>query len=209
MKIIPSDDIYSWFDISNSLNILARRKKIPLAGAFEITARCNLACNMCYIRRDASKEVFERERSADEWIDMGRQTSEAGTLFLLITGGEPLLRPDFRKIYESLNQMGFILTIFTNGILIDENFIKWISKIPPNKIGVTLYGASPDTYKQITGNADGFEKTLRGIDLLLNSGISVELRTTITKRVTVQSQVPKEKKGCLQAFKKLAKCHII
>ena len=174
-----SDDKYSWFDTANDLRKQAEKKKSPLIGTFEITARCNLACKMCYIRREDSIAVVEREKSARDWIDLGAQAAKAGTLFLLITGGEPLIRPDFKEIYESLNKMGFIITLYTNATLINEAFISWISKIPPNKIEVTLYGASPEVYKLVTGSSKAFQKTLNGIDLLIRAGIKVALRTTI------------------------------
>lgn len=180
MSTIYSDDMYSWDDTTKGLNELSMKKKVPLIGAFEITARCNLSCNMCYVRREATQEILKNERSAEEWIDIGKQASKAGTLFLLITGGEPLIRHDFKIIYEALNTMGFIITLYTNGTLIDEDFIHWISKIPPNKVGITIYGSSPDTYKRVTGNANGYQKTLNGIDLLLKTGITVNLRSTIT-----------------------------
>lgn len=170
-----------WREKTNFLLNHAAQKRIPLSGVFEITARCNLSCHMCYIRHDGTKEVLKAEKSTREWIDMGAQAAKAGTLFLLITGGEPLIRKDFREIYEALNKMGFHLILFTNATLIDEDFIKWISPIRPNKVGVTLYGASPETYQKVTGNAEGFYKTLNGLDLLLQEGITVELRNALTQ----------------------------
>jgi MoaA/NifB/PqqE/SkfB family radical SAM enzyme len=173
-------DKYSWYDTANGLRVLAEKKGIPLIGTFEITARCNLACKMCYIRMEGSRTILEKERTAQEWIALGKEAVNAGTLFLLITGGEPLIRPDFREIYEGLNRFGFIITLFTNGTLVDEKFIQWIKKIPPNKVGITLYGASPETYQRVSGDAGAYEKALKGINLFLEAGITVQLSATIT-----------------------------
>lgn len=176
------DDKYLWFDTVNGLRDVAASQGIPLIGSFELTARCNLRCNMCYIRHDGNdKKVLIAEKTAEEWISIGEQAAKAGTLFLLITGGEPLIRPDFREIYTALNKLGFIITLYTNATLINENFISWIAKIPPNKIGVTIYGASPEVYAAVTGSGSAFQKALNGIDLLMQAGIKVELRTTITR----------------------------
>lgn len=181
MNDIIDNDIYSWYDTSNDMLRKATAKRSPFVGTIELTARCNLCCEMCYIRRDGTKEVIQNEKTTSEWIDFIEQAAKAGTLFLLFTGGEPLLRPDFRKIYEHSTNLGFNITLYTNATLINEDFMEWISKIPPNKVGVTLYGASPETYKAVTGSASAFEKALKGIDLLLKAGIKVTIRSTICR----------------------------
>jgi len=174
------DDRYLWFDTTNGMMQAAKRSGEPLIGTFELTARCNLACKMCYIRRDAgNQQVILQEKSAKQWISLGEQAAKAGTLFLLLTGGEPLIRPDFKEIYEAFTQMGFIITLYTNATLVTAEFAEWIAKIPPNKVEITLYGASPETYAAVTGSANAFEKTLRGIDLLIEAGLKITLRTTI------------------------------
>ena len=73
---------------------------VPLSVTFELTARCDLNCRMCYIhKRQNDAAVMERERTAEEWLALARQAQERQMLLLLLTGGEPLLRPDFREIY--------------------------------------------------------------------------------------------------------------
>ena len=69
------------------------KERIPLSGTFELTGRCNLSCKMCLVRVNGSRirELGCRERTADEWIHMAEQTAEAGTLGLLLTGGEVTL----------------------------------------------------------------------------------------------------------------------
>ena len=63
-----------------------------------------------------------RLRTKGEWIKLAHQMKDAGTLFLLLTGGEPLLFPGFKEVYIELQKMGMILTINTNGTLIDEEW---------------------------------------------------------------------------------------
>lgn len=177
-----NSDKFSWFDATNQLQARAAQHHIPLTGTFELTARCNLGCKMCYIRNSGDAHcIKQKEKTAAQWIDMGRQAAENGTLFLLLTGGEPFLRPDFQEIYKALAQMGFILSIYTNGTLLTERTMEWLSAMPPGKIAVTLYGASPQTYQQVTGDPYAYEKTLQGIDLLLDAGIETQLRMTVTK----------------------------
>ena len=71
---------------------------------------------MCLVRVDQNRirELGFRERTTEEWIHMAEQAAEAGTLNLLLTGGEVLIRPDFCEIYEAIAKMGFLLTVYTN-----------------------------------------------------------------------------------------------
>ena len=84
-------------------------KRCPVNGTFELTGRCNLSCKMCLVRVDKKRieELGLRERTAEEWIDMARQVAEAGTLGLLLTGGEVMLRPDFAKFMKLLPKWAF------------------------------------------------------------------------------------------------------
>ena len=94
----------------------AKRTRTPANGSIELLPLCNMNCDMCYVR--LSREEMERQgrlRTADEWLEIGRQMKDAGVLFLLLTGGEPFLYPDFRKLYLGFRDMGMILTINTNG----------------------------------------------------------------------------------------------
>ena len=99
----------------------ARQSHTPVNGSIELLPLCNMNCDMCYVR--LNREEMERQgrlRTVDEWLEIGRQMKEAGVLFLLLTGGEPFLYPDFRELYLGLRGLGMILTINTNGTLINE-----------------------------------------------------------------------------------------
>ena len=160
----------------------AARMHVPLSVAFELTARCSLKCKMCYIAMDASQAQKKgRELTAAEWIDLGRQTADAGTLYLLLTGGEPLLRQDFAEIYTELCHMGFIITLNTNATLMNDRYFDLFSRYPPTAVAITLYGASPGTYEKVCGNADGFEKTIRGLEMFSKIPTNLEVRTTFVK----------------------------
>ena len=86
--------------IGKYLEQQAYANKIPFKGVFELTARCNFNCKMCYVHRQDSALCKSQEKSAEWWIDLGKKAVEQGVVFLLITGGEPLLRDDFPQIYR-------------------------------------------------------------------------------------------------------------
>ena len=78
----------------------AAMKQQPINGSLELLPLCNMSCDMCYIRMNRSEmEKKGGLRTADEWISLGREMQKAGVLFLLLTGGEPLLFPDFKRLY--------------------------------------------------------------------------------------------------------------
>jgi len=172
----------TWGQLGNKLYKSAKLNRVPISGQFELTARCNLHCRMCYVCRSANdKETIQKERTAAEWISLAEQAREAGTLYLLLTGGEVFLREDFMEIYSKLASMGFHIEIYTNATLITPNIAKALGRIPPSKIGVTIYGASSETYEKVCGNANGFNMAMRGIDLLLSEGITLWIKTTVIK----------------------------
>ena len=89
----------------------ADRERIPLSGTFELSPICNFSCRMCYVRK-TKKEVEMHDRkimTLDQWIWLGEKARDEGMLYLLLTGGEPLLWPDFCKVYYDLYEMGLLL----------------------------------------------------------------------------------------------------
>jgi MoaA/NifB/PqqE/SkfB family radical SAM enzyme len=172
----------TWGQLGNKLYKSAKLNHVPISGQFELTARCNLKCKMCYVCKSLNdKEAIKKERTAAEWISIAKEAREAGMLYLLITGGEVFLRKDFMEIYSEIARLGFHIEIYTNATMITPEIAKALGRIPPSKIGVTLYGASPETYEKVCGNANGFNLAMRGIDLLLSEGITLWLKTTVIK----------------------------
>lgn len=159
----------------------AAGKRIPIGGTFELTPRCNMNCRMCYIRM-SEEEMRDRgrEHSAQEWISMGQICREQGMLFLLLTGGEPFLRSDFKEIYLELSKMGFVISINTNGTMIGPKTVAWLKENPPSQMNITLYGASNETYARLCRNPHGFEQAACAIDLLRQAGIHVNINASFT-----------------------------
>lgn len=157
--------------------------RYPVNGTFELTVRCNLKCKMCLFRRDDSETPYLRshELTAEQWIHLAEEAAEAGTVNLLITGGEAMLRPDFCEIWEGIYQQGFIMELYTNGTLVTPKVMETLRKYPPHKIGVTIYGASAETYEKVCGNGAMFERAMEGFRQLMTLPSKLEFRTTIIK----------------------------
>lgn len=154
---------------------------MPLSGSFELTPVCNMDCKMCYVRLSAQDQAaIAPLRDADRWLKLAQEAKDAGMLYLLLTGGEPFMHPQFRQILEGLHKMGFLITVNTNGTLIDAQTVAWLKNSPPVRINVSLYGASNETYGRLCRNPQGFSQATKAIRLLREAGISVKLNCSLT-----------------------------
>lgn len=160
----------------------ADTNSIPLSGSFELTSRCTLDCKMCYIhRKENDCEVIKSEKSAQWWLKLAEEAKKAGMFMLLLTGGEPLLRKDFDEIYLGAKKTGLLVSVNTNGTLIDENRVKFFAENPPQKLNITLYGASEETYRELCGSGSAFRKVISVITMLKNAGVNVKINFTATQ----------------------------
>ncbi len=146
----------------------------------DITARCNNNCRHCYINLPASDhQVSEGELSFDEIKAIAQEALSAGAFGCLMTGGEPLIRDDFEDIYHFLKKMGFMVSVFTNATLIREKHVKLFKQYPPRYLEVTVYGISKEIYGRVTRRPDLFQSFMKGINLLLETGVPVSLKTVV------------------------------
>ncbi len=167
--------------IEKNLIQKAEMQRSPINGSIELLPLCNMNCNMCYVRLSPQEaEKQGRIRTLQEWMSIGEQMRDAGVLFLLLTGGEPLLYPDFKELYLGLRSMGMVLTINTNGTLINREWAEFFSKYKPRRINITLYGACNETYETLCHYPDGFERVIEGIHLLRDYEVPVKMGGSAT-----------------------------
>lgn len=154
-----------------------RKKQALFSFDLEITARCNNDCRHCHINLPAGdRSAKGRELSLEEIEEIAAEAVSLDAIWVLITGGEPLLRRDFPEIYLALKRKGLLISIFTNATLITEEHIKLLKKYPPRDMEVSVYGISAETYERVTRRPGSFSAFMRGLDLLLESGIKVRFK---------------------------------
>jgi radical SAM protein with 4Fe4S-binding SPASM domain len=156
-------------------------QRIPLSGSLELNFRCNLRCQHCYVayghRGISGKSELsfaEIQRILDEIVD-------AGCLWLLLTGGEPLVRRDFLDIYTYAKRKGLLVSLFTNGTLLNRRIADYLAEYRPFNLEITLYGYTQETYEKVTAIPGSHRRCLRAIDLLLERGIPFKLKTVLMK----------------------------
>ena len=162
---------------AKELALTAKEKRMPIGAQYELTACCNLDCKMCYVHNADSNALHARELSTETWKRIFDEAYEMGLLFATLTGGECLLRKDFRELYLHLWNKRVNITIFTNGILIDDSYVEFFKMYPPRKIRISLYGSSEAAYHNVTGH-EGFRKAISAYQRLLNAKIPVGVSIT-------------------------------
>jgi radical SAM protein with 4Fe4S-binding SPASM domain len=154
-----------------------KEKRIPFSFDLEITARCNLDCRHCYINLPANdSDAVKDELSLTQIATIADQAVALGSLWCLITGGEPLLRADFQDIYLLLKKKGLLVSVYTNASLITDKHISLFKKFPPRELEVTIYGVTQQTYERVTRRPGSYAAFRRGLDLLFNSGLKIRLK---------------------------------
>ena len=157
-------------------------KRVPLSFDLEVTARCSADCRHCYINLPAGDAAARAEElTAKEILGIARQAADLGAMWCLVTGGEPLLRDDFEEIYLGLKRLGLLVSVFTNACLVTQRHVDLWKKYPPRDIEVTVYGVTRETYEAVTRRPGSFDAFMRGLDLLLASGIRVRLKAMAIK----------------------------
>jgi radical SAM protein with 4Fe4S-binding SPASM domain len=120
-----------------------------------------------------------KELTTAQWIDLAKQSQEQGMVFALLTGGEPFIRKDFFEIYNAMKDMGIIISINTNGSLLDGEIRQQLLENPPNRMNISLYGGCRETYRNMCGQ-DAFDRVLGNIRALKDAGVDIRLNVSIT-----------------------------
>jgi heme d1 biosynthesis radical SAM protein NirJ len=178
------------FRISQSMQLLADPEgaatRRPAASGrpsgpvviWNLVRRCNLTCKHCY-SISADKD-FAGELNTGEVYSVMDDLKGFGVPVLILSGGEPLLRPDIFEISHRARAMGFYVGLSSNGTLIDETNIDAIAAVGYNYVGISIdgIGATHDRFRRMEG---AFDKAMHGIRLCHERGIKVGLRFTLTR----------------------------
>lgn len=154
--------------------------RVPISGMIELTSRCNLRCVHCYLG-DQEEQHAKRaaEMDTEQVKQLIEEMAEAGCLYLVITGGDPMMRKDFPEIYVHAKKQGMLVTVFCDGVLVSEKIVELFKEWPPRQVEISLYGATQETYEKVTRVKGSYPKCIRGIERLLSAGIKVSLKTVL------------------------------
>ncbi len=153
---------------------------------FQYDYTCNFNCQHCDItklRLKAGRRFF----TIKDVKELSRQADEMGLAHIVITGGEPLVFPDFDEIVKAIDPQKFYITSDTNGWFLDAKKAKHLKSIGLDKIQLSLDSLSVTEHDEFRRRAGSHERALRAIDASLDAGLNIILATVVTKQ-RVRSQ---------------------
>ncbi|WP_456406852.1 heme d1 biosynthesis radical SAM protein NirJ [Thiolapillus sp.] len=145
---------------------------------WNLIRRCNLTCKHCYsISADTD---FPNELSTAQVYEVMEDLKQFGVPVLILSGGEPLLRPDIFDIAQRSKDMGFYTALSTNGTLIDESNIDKIADMGFDYLGISIDGIA-ETHDKFRRKEGAFDASIKALRLCHDKGIKVGLRFTMTQ----------------------------
>lgn len=176
-ELIQDPDLNSIVETIYEANSKAH---MPLSMLMELTNQCNFACPFCYINEPGCQK-HSVPRFHEGLKDMLDYLIEIGLLHVTLSGGEPLLHPDFIEIYRHLKENGVLVTIFSNAYLFQEKHFQLFKEYPPFKLEISLYGIDDKTYRTATETQNIYSSNIfNNILRLKNIGINVICKTPLT-----------------------------
>lgn len=145
---------------------------------WNVTKRCNLKCEHCYIDAEAEGE------DGMSLADFRRTTSdlaECKVPLIIFSGGEPLMRKDFFEILAFVKEAGLKSVLSTNGTLITPEIAKELARLSVRYVGVSLDAATPGIHDKFRGVKGSWTKALDGVRNAKRAGIRTGFRITLTK----------------------------
>ncbi len=160
------------------VNLWAFKNQIPISGHFELTGRCNLRCRHCYCVFETRKDSL----STGQIFRIVDDLKAAGTLGLVLTGGEIFFRNDMLDILTYLSEQRFVVRINSNGTLIDEAVVQAMAGLTNiYRIHISLYGHQPEIHDRITNAPGSFHKTVRALHLLKEAGFDLRINCSVMR----------------------------
>lgn len=148
--------------------------------AWETTRNCNLDCKHC--RASATMGPYQNELDTPSALRLLDQIAEVGQPIVILTGGEPLLRPDIFEIAAYGTSKGLRMVMAPNGTLINSRNARQMRESGIKRISISLDGASRETHDHFRGVDGAFEGALNGIRLAKEAGVEFQINTTISKQ---------------------------
>ena len=148
--------------------------RLPLDGMLDLTYRCNNTCRHCWLWLPPGAHEARQELSLDEIKRIVTEARAMGCQTWSISGGEPMLRPDFSEIFDYITSKAISYKLNTNGTLITPAIAQLLKR--KGRKMVALYGATAEVHDRVTRNPGSFDAMLRGVAYLKEAGAGFEMQ---------------------------------
>ncbi|MBZ0229689.1 MAG: radical SAM protein [Bauldia sp.] len=153
----------------------------PFLVALNLTRRCNLRCAHCYLDAGTLCSGAPDELATDEVMALLADIAALGDeAMIVLTGGEPLLRPDIDALARCAADLGLMVVVGTNGTLLDAHRVAGLQAAGVHAVGISLDSLNPAYHDRFRGRAGAWRATLAGIDACRRGGLMFQLHFTVT-----------------------------
>ncbi len=154
--------------------------------SWNVTNRCNLFCQHCYLPADEMGDNFEsspsQELSTEEAFQLIEQIARVNTeVMLILSGGEPLLRKDILELAQCASVKGMMVVLGSNGLLIDDRVALLLKERGVSGVSIALDSLDPRIHDRIRSREGAWELAVRAVRICQNHGLAVQINTTITQ----------------------------
>ncbi len=154
----------------------SRNRRVPLKVSVELTGRCNFRCQHCY----QTGFTGQGDVPSSRLLELLEELAGLGTLFLALTGGEPLLRHDWYLIARKARDLGFEVHLLTNGSLIDEETVERLRDLSLI-VDMSFHAADPVAFDTVTRSTGSFQIVREAVCRLASAGVTVNLKCPVTR----------------------------
>lgn len=171
-----ANDLPAW---RHERNRLFRENGALLGLHVDLTTRCPLNCVHCYWNNIGHFGGNEMPLSA--WLEVLDQAVDLNCLFLVVSGGEPMVWPDFWPFMERARELRFFIRLKTTAVLLDKNDAKRLGGMAPIEVDVSLHGSSALVHDSIVRSDGAFDRTIGAVNLLVSEGVRVRIMMSVLK----------------------------
>lgn len=148
--------------------------RIPLRLHIDLTWLCPWNCRHCYLQN--SRRTTD-ELSTKDWARVLHEAAELGTLYLTLSGGDPMMRRDFGEILEIARSLRYAVTLKTTGWLIDGFWAKRFAELGQVRVHISIHGATAVTHDHFVRCEGAFVRANKSIELLVAASVPVKITT--------------------------------
>ncbi len=153
---------------------------VPLVMSWNVTRECNMKCSHCYI--NATEKKLENELTTKEAKNLMDQIYQVSAPLLILSGGEPLLRPDIFELIKYGARKGLKMGLGSNGSLIDEAVAQKLKEAGIATVSISLDSNIPAQHDEFRGVTGAWEKAVEACKLLRKNNVLVQVNTTLTQQ---------------------------
>jgi AdoMet-dependent heme synthase len=180
-KLIASDGNCEFYlKLAHSSEAKTTEKFVPLVMSWNVTRECNMKCSHCYI--NATEKKLDNELSTQEGKDLMDQICQVSKPLLILSGGEPLLRPDIYKLIQYGASKGLKMGLGSNGSLIDDDVAAKLKAAGIATVSISLDSHIPTQHDEFRGVVGSWEKAVEACKALRKNNVLVQVNTTLTQQ---------------------------